>query len=239
MPTQRSAARRPERHAGRREGTRATVPFSLTPRLGAAPSGPITSKLGTWRTAMSSTIHKAQGATVDRGFVLGSEACYREAGYVAMSRARAGTDVYVVTRERSKTGHPASRAPDLGQFVEALSSSRAKTLALEQLSEEAVLDGSPFGRTGGRARSELPERPDVRVKSGRPCAPFAGAREADRRRATAPRPPDGPMPSWVAAEEARLRPSDAYRVVELEEARDDFARISRSFPSNALASSHI
>ena len=40
----------------------------------------------------ASTIDKAQGATVDRGFVLGSEACYREAGYVAMSRARAGTE---------------------------------------------------------------------------------------------------------------------------------------------------
>ncbi len=42
------------------------------------------------------TGHKAQGATVDHAFVLGSDELYREWGYVALSRARDRTDVYVV-----------------------------------------------------------------------------------------------------------------------------------------------
>ncbi|MGH9068915.1 MAG: AAA family ATPase, partial [Acidimicrobiales bacterium] len=42
------------------------------------------------------TLHKAQGATVERAFVLGTEALYREAGYVGLSRARARVDLYAV-----------------------------------------------------------------------------------------------------------------------------------------------
>ena len=42
------------------------------------------------------TAHKAQGVTVDRSYVLGSEAIYREWGYVALSRARHHTRLYLV-----------------------------------------------------------------------------------------------------------------------------------------------
>jgi conjugative relaxase-like TrwC/TraI family protein len=45
----------------------------------------------------ATTIHKAQGATVDRAFVLATDALTREAGYVAMSRARKGTELFVPT----------------------------------------------------------------------------------------------------------------------------------------------
>ncbi|MGH9124321.1 MAG: MobF family relaxase, partial [Acidimicrobiales bacterium] len=44
----------------------------------------------------ATTIHKAEGATVDEAFVLGSDALYREAGYTALSRARVRTQLYVV-----------------------------------------------------------------------------------------------------------------------------------------------
>ena len=50
----------------------------------------------------ATTIHKAQGLTVDRAFVLGTDDLYREMGYVAMSRGRLGNHLYVVaepTRE--------------------------------------------------------------------------------------------------------------------------------------------
>jgi hypothetical protein len=40
------------------------------------------------------TIHQAQGLTVDRAFVLGSEAIYREAAYVGMSRGRHRNDLH-------------------------------------------------------------------------------------------------------------------------------------------------
>jgi len=43
----------------------------------------------------ATTIHKSQGLTVDRAFVLATDSLTREAGYVAMSRARKGTDLFV------------------------------------------------------------------------------------------------------------------------------------------------
>ncbi len=45
----------------------------------------------------ATTVHKAQGATYDRAFVLATESLTREAGYVSMSRARTGTELFVVT----------------------------------------------------------------------------------------------------------------------------------------------
>ena len=41
------------------------------------------------------TAHLAQGATVDRAFVLGSDELYREWGYTALSRHRAEARFYV------------------------------------------------------------------------------------------------------------------------------------------------
>ena len=41
------------------------------------------------------TVHKAQGLTVERAFVLADESLTQEAGYVAMSRARSGTELFV------------------------------------------------------------------------------------------------------------------------------------------------
>ena len=49
--------------------------------------------------AYAITGHKAQGATVDEALVLGSDALYREWGYVAMSRARHTNHLYLVAGE--------------------------------------------------------------------------------------------------------------------------------------------
>ncbi len=92
----------------------------------------------------ASTVHKAQGATVERAFVLGSDAIYREAGYVAMSRARERTDLYVVTSAFDLA--PGSAYSEKA-LVEALATSRAKELAIEALGPEA---------TGTRAAAPLP-----------------------------------------------------------------------------------
>ena len=46
--------------------------------------------------AYAMTVHKAQGATFDRCFVLAGDQLTRESAYTALSRARVGTDVYVV-----------------------------------------------------------------------------------------------------------------------------------------------
>src|SRR5205814_6936904 len=55
----------------------------------------------------ASTAHRAQGATVDRGFVLGSDELYREWGYTALSRHRDEARFYV-----SATPDFLNRAPE-------------------------------------------------------------------------------------------------------------------------------
>ena len=71
--------------------------------------------------AYAMTAHKAQGATIEQAWVLGSDACYREWAYVALSRARAGTRLYLV-------GDPDGNSQG---FTAALQTSRANALALE------------------------------------------------------------------------------------------------------------
>ena len=44
----------------------------------------------------ATTIHKAQGATVDRCLVLGDDRLYRQAGYAALSRGRLANDLYLI-----------------------------------------------------------------------------------------------------------------------------------------------
>ena len=81
----------------------------------------------------ASTIHKAQGATVDRAFVLGTASLYREAGYVAMSRARGASDVYVVGGA-FETGSPRDQGSGkLSEFEAAIAMSRAKALATSEM----------------------------------------------------------------------------------------------------------
>ena len=55
----------------------------------------------------ATTIHKTQGATVDRGLVLGTDELFRERGYVALSRGRITNHLYLVgaTGIDDSTGH--------------------------------------------------------------------------------------------------------------------------------------
>ena len=82
----------------------------------------------------ASTIHKSQGATVDRSFVYGTASLFRESGYVAMSRARERTDVYVVTGAL-ETGIERSHANTTStpELAEVLSVSRSKSTAESEM----------------------------------------------------------------------------------------------------------
>ncbi|MCW2751173.1 MAG: conjugative relaxase, partial [Aeromicrobium sp.] len=50
------------------------------------------------------TIHKSQGATCDAVFVVGPAGLYREAAYVALSRARHGATLYATSRQAAEIG---------------------------------------------------------------------------------------------------------------------------------------
>jgi conjugative relaxase-like TrwC/TraI family protein len=79
--------------------------------------------------AYATTIHKAQGATVDHAFLLGSDHLYREAGYVGLSRARTSTRLYLVD---PTTPTDRDRPDPIRDLAIALNDSRAQTLATDQ-----------------------------------------------------------------------------------------------------------
>ena len=85
------------------------------------------------------TIHKAQGQTVDQAFLLGSEGLYREAGYVGLTRARHSTRLYIVSGP-TRDGPGDDRDPVI-ETIRQLGQSRAQILATEQLSPSARSDG--------------------------------------------------------------------------------------------------
>jgi hypothetical protein len=82
------------------------------------------------------TGHKAQGLTVDHGFVLGSDALYREWGYVALSRGRQENRLYVHAAATDPHGITHGRQPEPDahqQTIAGLRRSAAQTPAVEHL----------------------------------------------------------------------------------------------------------
>jgi conjugative relaxase-like TrwC/TraI family protein len=91
----------------------------------------------------AATVHKAQGVTCDRVHVVGPAGLYREAGYVAMSRARHGAWLYATSRQAvdiNEHGHARSGIPTPGDpdpdpeldIITTLHTSKAKQLATLQ-----------------------------------------------------------------------------------------------------------
>lgn len=85
------------------------------------------------RHAYATTVHKAQGQTADRAFVLGSDLLYQEAGYVALSRGRKENRVYLVGREPREEAHTPETGPPepLDALSRALTVRHAQQLALD------------------------------------------------------------------------------------------------------------
>ena len=89
------------------------------------------------------TAHAAQGATVDRTFVLGSDDLYREWGYTALTRHREDARFYLVSPgsvERSLPGLEPETDDLIEDLNEMLGDSRQKSLAIDMLDEEAHAD---------------------------------------------------------------------------------------------------
>lgn len=83
--------------------------------------------------AYATTIHKAQGQTADRAFVLGSDTLYQEAGYVALSRGRTENRIYLVGGEPRSEAHTPEAAPPepIDGLTQALTISHAQRLAVD------------------------------------------------------------------------------------------------------------
>ena len=81
------------------------------------------------------TGHKGQGMTTGRAYVLGiREALYQEWGYVAMSRAKVETRLYLVTGASTEHDHdlPPGQIQDAAERARwALAQSKAQTMALD------------------------------------------------------------------------------------------------------------
>jgi conjugative relaxase-like TrwC/TraI family protein len=93
------------------------------------------------------TIHKAQGMTVDRAFVLGGEDLYREAGYTALGRARTSTHLYLATSTLHE-GLPELTHVSLMERTSA--KIEAKWLAIERGEHLAIDHGRSLDRGLGR-----------------------------------------------------------------------------------------
>ena len=133
------------------------------------------------------TVHKSQGETVDRAFVLGGDALYREAGYVAMSRP-AGVDRAVrghlsLRRRDRPTGGPAPRARVAGAREGALH------LAGQAARVEHVRGGLPPSTAGGAARRPRLETAAERTAGERIGERLSegGGRRVSRRAGESPR----------------------------------------------------
>ena len=100
----------------------------------------------------ATTIHKAQGTTVDQCFILADETTSREHAYTALSRGRHGNNLYLSTDDRrAEEGHTPEINPDqldrlrhsLGRSIRQHLASDLKDVGLEQPSPEAHLGDGP------------------------------------------------------------------------------------------------
>ena len=104
------------------------------------------------------TAHRAQGATVDRTFVLGSEGLYREWAYTALSRHRDEARFYLTASPTFLNHAPEPLRTDddvAGAVTRMLDDSRAEHLALHGLTLDQVAEA--VGEDLDRARAELDE----------------------------------------------------------------------------------
>jgi conjugative relaxase-like TrwC/TraI family protein len=134
------------------------------------------------------TVHKAQGLTVERAYVLATESLTQEAGYVAMSRARSGTELFVPVDASGEDppGHNLRRQGDdpMARTVRRLGTSGAKQLALSELATTAAHVAGDH--TTALERSVYREEPQIGGGDGNPSddpAP-AGAETWQRHRAS-------------------------------------------------------
>ena len=109
----------------------------------------------------ATTVHKAQGATVDRCFVIVDETASREHAYTAVSRGRHSNDLYVVAADRrSEERHAAEVQPHpLGGLRAAVQRSSAQRFALDELQAGSTSQLEQLRRERDPLQARLSHRP--------------------------------------------------------------------------------
>ena len=134
------------------------------------------------RHAYATTIHKAQGITVDRALVLGNDTLYQEAGYVALSRGRANNRVYLVAQpEREHEQHtPEPVLAPIDALTAALRVSHAQELAADRGVDGNALERRALDQELHRLHDE---RRDLdRIVGMKPHNPAADIRSLEKSR---------------------------------------------------------
>jgi ATP-dependent exoDNAse (exonuclease V) alpha subunit len=90
----------------------------------------------------ATTVHKAQGATVDAALLLVDDQSYREAAYTGLSRGRVANRVYVISEEEDALethALPRDRVDELDRLRQAVRRSDAQELATPKPQRVPVL----------------------------------------------------------------------------------------------------
>jgi len=112
--------------------------------------------------AYAITAHRAQGTTVDRAFVLGSDELYREWGYTALSRHREEVRFYVSATPDTlnRPLSPLQGDQDAARTaVRMLTTSRAQQLAIDGVDPQRRRAMDPLAALGPRQIDPARERP--------------------------------------------------------------------------------
>ena len=88
----------------------------------------------------ASTVHKAQGSTVDRAYVLATAHFDRHTAYVALSRHREAVTVFYASDDFGGRGGDSAAPGVQARFVERLSRAQAKDLAHDYLEREPAAE---------------------------------------------------------------------------------------------------
>jgi conjugative relaxase-like TrwC/TraI family protein len=139
----------------------------------------------------STTLHKAQGATVDRTFVLADETYAREHMYTAMSRGTIRNDLYITDiDDRSEVRHAPELTPDaVDGLTRTAARSAAQRLAIDVAGDRLVplpaLESERYRLV--RALSEGPPDPTIELREvqRKIADQRASLDEAERRRDSA------------------------------------------------------
>jgi Ti-type conjugative transfer relaxase TraA len=158
----------------------------------------------------AATVHKAQGTTVDRSYVLATGHFDRHTAYVALSRHRDDATVFYASDDFGGRSPSATEKTVKARFTETLSRARPKELVHDYLELET---GSPGDRISSLVVAEWEKRRNA--ESPRPTAASPNDIDSRQQRAAerwADRQKAGPVPGQGAGPVKTQSPSPSQKI---------------------------